>query len=79
MDAYDTSSLFYILADNKFYAAKKGLPDALTYQQEMMWTEDKTIATKFTFKEAELYYKRFNENIGQKHKITLNEIKVNKK
>lgn len=64
---------YLIIADNKYYAIKQGLPDAVTYEQKITWIQDKEIATKFPLNEAEWYMERFNNEIGDEHRIEMRE------
>ena len=70
---FNEDAQFYIVADDRYYATKQGLPDRITYEQTIAWVEDKELATLFTSAEAEIYYNRFKETIGKDHQIDVKE------
>lgn len=70
----DENSFFQIIANGRYYAAKQGLPNPETYEQSIIWTEDKSLATAFTYKETTLYLKKFKELLGDSHEIEYKEL-----
>lgn len=74
---FNPDSQFLIVADNKYFAMKMGLPDHDTYEQKIGWTENEEDATLFTYSEMSLYYERFKFTIGADHHIDIKEIEAN--
>lgn len=71
---FDETAEFQIVANGKFYAVKQGLPNPETYEQAIMWSEDASLATSFSYRETSLYLKKFKEILGDSYTVEYREV-----